>query len=53
MSDKLWDELEFAKRSEIWTSIVLDALQFVLTTISIVYLAVKGRYRQLSWKIVT
>ena len=44
-------KLIFAKNIETWVAISLDTSQIFLTTFMIVYIATKGIYKQLSWKI--
>ena len=43
---------EFAELLCNWSTIVLSSIQMCATTITIIYLARKERYKQLSWKII-
>lgn len=51
MSGDLKADKEFAKSLCNWSTIVLSSIQICATTITIIYLARKERYKQLSWKI--
>ena len=52
MSEALENKKTFASKLTNWTSIVLMSLQVCATIVTIIYLAMNDRYKQLPWKII-